>query len=87
MPFGTYYKIWVNGTESKESRDFADITKRWEHLAEALEARGGKAILYRRSVFKPLKGFEKCLCNPERWMFLDDMTISPWEILAEIDMG
>lgn len=79
----TYYKITVNGTESDETQDYDDISTRWSNIAGILEGRGGHAVLSSRSVhgldIMPL------LSNPENWIIVDNVAISPWNVIAKID--
>ena len=80
-----YYKISVNGTESDESDDYDSISDRWSNLANVLEGRGGHAVLYRRSVHD--KSILRLLADSSRWIVIDDLAISPYEVFAEINAG
>ena len=71
------YRITVNGIQGKVE----PYPARWSQIADAVEERGGHAILERRMV-TDLSFLE---WQPENVMILKDKVVTYWEILAELE--
>ena len=80
----TQYRIVINGASSKVLDKYPD---NWSDIVESLEARGGYGVLYRRSIHT--LEIRETLTSELGWMFFEaqDMAISPWETLAEVDFS
>jgi len=71
------YLITANGVQGK----IEPYPERWPKIADAVEERGGHAILERRMV-TDLSFLE---WQPENVMVLKDKVVTHWEILAELE--
>jgi len=76
------YRVEVNGTTGPIQ---GYPGEQWERVAQAIEDRGGLARLYCRLVtdhgILPMLGDDRA-----GWLVLKDKVISPWDVLAEIEV-